>query len=137
MCFLLLSFLMFVAPKRILIVEDDDVARAALAEMLHEDGYIVEIAADGLSALLKLTAFAPDLVLTDYNMPGLDGLRLLRQIRAQMPTLPVILMSAIDTAEGESLFQRARNDGAVGFQEKPIDFDKLIQAIKQALAHSG
>ena len=65
---------MFVAPKRILIVEDDDVARAALAEMLHEDGYIVEIASDGLSALLKLTAFAPDLVLTDYNMPGLDGL---------------------------------------------------------------
>ncbi len=128
---------MFVAPKRILIVEDDDVARAALAEMLHEDGYIVEIASDGLSALLKLTAFAPDLVLTDYNMPGLDGLRLLRQIRAQIPTLPVILMSAIDTAEGKSLFKQARNDGAVGFQEKPIDFDKLIQAIKQALAHSG
>ena len=59
---------------RILIVDDEANARAALSEILREEGYTTETAADGFKALGKLEEFAPDVVLTDFKMPGLDGI---------------------------------------------------------------
>jgi CheY-like chemotaxis protein len=59
---------------RILIVDDEANARAALSEILHEEGYTTEVAADGFKALGKLADFNPDVVLTDLKMPGLDGM---------------------------------------------------------------
>ena len=67
---------------RILIVDDEANARAALSEILREEGYETETAADGFKALGKLGAFSPDLILTDLKMPGLDGLGLLKEARA-------------------------------------------------------
>ena len=58
---------------RILVVDDEVNARTALAELLRDEGYAVETAADGFKALGKLEEFAPDLVLTDLKMPGMDG----------------------------------------------------------------
>ena len=70
---------------RILIVDDEANARAALSEILHEDGYVTETAADGFKALGKLAEFAPDVVLTDLKMPGLDGIGLMEKARGSRP----------------------------------------------------
>jgi len=60
--------------SRIMVVDDEANARTALAELLREEGYEVETAADAFKALGKLDAFAPHLVLTDLKMPGMDGI---------------------------------------------------------------
>ena len=68
---------------RILVVDDEVNARTALPELLRDEGYAVETAADGFKALGKIEEFAPDLVLTDLKMPGMDGIELLDKIRAR------------------------------------------------------
>src|SRR5438093_6087569 len=86
---------------RILVVDDEVNARTALAELLRDEGYAVETAADGFKALPKLDDFAPDLVLTDLKMPGLDGLELMRKARERDPERAVVVMTAfgaVDTA---------------------------------------
>ena len=70
---------------RILIVDDESNARAALSEILREDGYATETAADGFKALGKLDEFAPDVILTDLKMPGLDGIAFMEKARAAAP----------------------------------------------------
>ena len=67
---------------RILIVDDEANARAALCEILREEGYSTETAADGFKALGKLEEFQPDVVLTDLKMPGLDGIGLMEKAQA-------------------------------------------------------
>ena len=67
---------------RILVVDDEPNARSALAELLREEGYAVETAADAFKALSKAEDFSPDVVLTDVKMPGMSGLELLDRLRA-------------------------------------------------------
>ena len=69
------------ARERILIVDDEANARTALAELLRDEGYSVETAADGFKALPKLEDFSPDVVVTDLKMPGLSGLELMAKVR--------------------------------------------------------
>ena len=68
---------------RILVVDDEVNARTALCELLRDEGYVVESAADGFKALGKVADFAPDLVLTDLKMPGMDGIQLLGKLHEQ------------------------------------------------------
>jgi len=86
---------------RILVVDDEVNARTALAELLRDEGYTVETAADGFKALPKLEDFSPDLVVTDLRMPGMDGLQLLKKAHEREPDCAVIVMTAygaVDTA---------------------------------------
>src|SRR5512143_2894843 len=86
---------------RILIVDDEANARMALAELLREEGYAVETAADGFKALPKLEDFGPDLVLTDLKMPGMDGMELMKRTWEGDPERVVVVMTAygsVDTA---------------------------------------
>ena len=78
---------------RILIVDDEANARAALSEILGEEGYTTETAADGFKALGKLEEFGPDVVLTDLKMPGLDGIGLMEKARAILENMNVRIMS--------------------------------------------
>ena len=66
---------------KILIVDDEANARAALSEILHDEGYQTETAADGFKALGKLEEFSPDVILTDLKMPGLDGIAFMERRR--------------------------------------------------------
>src|SRR6476660_4470779 len=75
---------------RILVVDDEVNARTALTELLRDEGYEVDAAADAFKALGKVADFAPDLVLTDLKMPGMDGIQLLGKIRENDPELPVV-----------------------------------------------
>ena len=80
--------------KRILVVDDEESIRELYRAELAEEGYEVDLAADGLQALRRLEAFRPDLVTLDVKMPGIDGIETLRRIRERNPTVPVILVTA-------------------------------------------
>src|SRR3954467_15409563 len=105
------------ARGRILIVDDDPTGRSTLAELLRDEGYAVETAADGFKALPKLEEQAPDLVLTDLHMPGMDGLELMQRVWEDDPERAVVMMTAdgsVDTAVA------AMRKGASDYLTKPI-----------------
>ena len=80
--------------KKILVVDDEESIRELYRVDLAEEGYEVDLAADGLQALRRLELFRPDLVTLDVKMPGIDGIETLRRIREKHPTLPVVLVTA-------------------------------------------
>ncbi|WP_119716923.1 nitrogen regulation protein NR(I) [Cognatilysobacter tabacisoli] len=118
-------------PSRIWVVDDDRGVRFVLATALREAGYAVEGfegAADALEALASRGA--PDLLFTDVRMPGDDGLVLLDQLKAQVPQLPVIVMSAYtDVASTAGAFR----GGAHEFLSKPFDLDDAVALAARAL----
>jgi two-component system alkaline phosphatase synthesis response regulator PhoP len=79
---------------RVLLVEDEPALAAALADNLEGEGYSVEIAPDGSTALKRWASWDPDLVVLDVMLPGLDGLQVCRQMRALGHTTPVLFLSA-------------------------------------------
>jgi two-component system response regulator HydG len=110
-------------PKaRILVVDDEVNARTALAEFLREEGYAVESAGDAFKALGKLADFAPDLVLTDLKMPGMDGIELLGKVREHDPDVPVVVMTAFGAVETAVGAMRA---GARDYITKPVNVGEL------------
>ena len=115
---------------RILIVDDEANARAALSEILREEGYTTETAADGFKALGKLEEFGPDVVLTDLKMPGLDGIGLLEKGRAAMPTTTFVVMTAFGTIPNAV---EAVKKGAHDYLTKPLDFTVLAVVVERAV----
>jgi DNA-binding NtrC family response regulator len=114
---------------RVLVVDDEPNARSALAELLRGEGYVAEVAADGLSAVRMLESFDPDVVLTDLHMPLLDGLGLLQQGKELVPHAAFVVMTAhgsIDTAV--AAIQR----GAENFLTKPLDLDAVVALVGRA-----
>ena len=118
---------------RILIVDDEANARAALSEILHEDGYVTETAADGFKALGKLSEFEPDVVLTDLKMPGLDGIGLMEKGRELLPGAVFVVMTAFGTI-GSAVDAVKR--GADNYLTKPLDFDALAVIVERAMEKS-
>src|SRR3954454_15656498 len=107
----------------VLVVDDEANARTALAELLRDEGYRVDMAADGFKALGKIEENEPDIVLTDLKMPGMDGLELLRKLRAQERDVVVVVMTAfgaVDTAIA------AMKDGASDYLTKPVNVTELV-----------
>jgi DNA-binding NtrC family response regulator len=115
---------------RILIVDDEANARAALSEILHEDGFTTETAADGFKALGKLGDFDPDVVLTDLKMPGLDGIGLMEKGREIAPAAVFVVMTAFGTI-GSAVDAVKR--GAENYLTKPLDFEALVAVVERAM----
>jgi len=115
---------------RILIVDDEVNARSALVELLRDEGYAVESAADGFKAVGKAAEFAPDLVVTDLKMPGMDGLQLLAKLRENDPDLPVIVMTAFGEVETAVKAMRA---GARDYLAKPVNVGELSVVVAREL----
>src|SRR3954462_1623664 len=114
----------------ILVVEDDTAMRTFLREVLEEDGYTVEVASGGRSGVERVRQGGIDLVVSDVKMPDLDGLDMLREIKAVTPSPHVITITAfgsIDTAI------RAVKLGAFDYITKPFDVDQLILSVQKAL----
>jgi DNA-binding NtrC family response regulator len=115
---------------RILIVDDEVNARTALVELLRDEGYAVEAAADAFKALGKVADFAPDLVVTDLKMPGMDGLQLLGKLRENDPDLPVIVMTAFGEVETAV---KAMRSGARDYLSKPVNVGELSVVVAREL----
>jgi DNA-binding NtrC family response regulator len=108
---------------RILVVDDEANARTALAELLRDEGFDVETAADAFKALGKYESFNPHVVVTDLKMPGMDGIELVKKIRAAEDAASVVVMTAFGAV---SSAVDAMRSGAADYLTKPIDFDELL-----------
>src|SRR5699024_499313 len=113
---------------RILLVEDDQPLREALQETLELEHFDVLTAVDGRAALEVLEHTAISLVISDIQMPGWDGLELLRRLRRQHSDLPVMLMTAFGSVPQAVSAVRA---GAVDYLIKPIEADQLIERVQR------
>jgi CheY-like chemotaxis protein len=121
----------FRVVTRILVIEDDQAIREVTARLLSAAGYEV-LAADGGAQGLRLwREGGADLVLTDARMAGLDGLQVVNALRAEAPTLPVVIMSGDVKASTELL--RVATGSTVGFLKKPFRREQLIGAVTAAL----
>nr|WP_281357450.1 response regulator [Thiomicrorhabdus cannonii] len=114
-----------------LYVDDDQSMRALIALVLGKH-YLLKLANDGCVALHALESHPFDLVISDINMPNMDGLQLLTAIRAhpQYRHLPVLLMSA---ETDELIKQQCKQLGATGWISKPFNPEKLLKAIEKVL----
>jgi DNA-binding NtrC family response regulator len=116
--------------KRILIADDDNAARAGLAELLSTWGYEVEEAIDGKDALERAPAFGPSVVIADLVMPGLDGLALLKPLAEVSPNAAVILLTGHATVETAV---SAMREGAYDYLTKPVDARRLQVLLDKAV----
>ncbi|HEY9781807.1 MAG TPA: response regulator [Leptolyngbyaceae cyanobacterium] len=117
--------------KRILVVDDIEDNLSLLQAILMEEGYEVDITKDGKSALAKIEASPPDLLLLDAMMPQMNGYEVTRRIRQNknLPFIPIIMITAYEDANVPEGLDLGAND----FIRKPIDFDELMSRVKATL----
>ncbi|MGH7853950.1 MAG: sigma-54-dependent transcriptional regulator [Candidatus Binatia bacterium] len=120
-------------PQNILIVDDEPLNLDLLEQELTDLGYAVDKADGGRAALEKLFSKAADLVLLDYQMPGMNGIETLNEIKKKDPALPVVMITAYGTIERAV---EAIKSGADDFVTKPFDPDHLAMVVKKALERS-
>ncbi len=112
--------------RRILLVEDEDDIRAALATLLADEGYEVLAAPDGFDGLASLDGIAPDVIILDWRMPVIDGGRFIRALRDEWKlTTPVLVITA-----GRASREEALRAGADDFLAKPFDLDDLLAKVR-------
>ena len=116
---------------RILVVDDEARMAAVVSAALERAGYECETAGDGESALAALDARGADALVTDWKMPGMDGLELLRRARERRPGLPVILLTAHGTVPTAVAAMR---EGAFDYVIKPFDNDELRACVARAVS---
>ncbi len=114
---------------------DDEVnARTALAELLRDEGFEVETAADAFKALGKYDAFTPHVVVTDLKMPGMDGIELVKKIKAFEDPAALVVMTAFGAVSSAVDAMRA---GAADYLTKPINFEELLVVLDKVLAEQA
>ena len=112
----------------ILIVDDDQSIRDLLRLHLSAAGYEVHVAEDAISAGYMVLRSPPDLIITDINMPHMDGFEFIAALKADnsLPKIPVIFLTSYDDGD-----QRGRELGAVGYITKPVRADRLLAMVAQ------
>ncbi len=120
-------------PARILLIEDDPSTGTALAKVLQEEGFQVDLVRRGDDGLEHAQRHRFDLVITDFKLPGLSGLELVARLHAAEPKLPIILMTAHGTTETAI---EATKLGACEYLTKPFDADLLLDRINDAVRQS-
>lgn len=113
---------------RILVVDDDEGIRELLRMHLSSAGYEVEVAADAIAAGYRVLKAPPDLIITDVNMPHMDGFEFVAALKADasLPRIPVIFLTSVE--DGDT---RGRELGAVGYVTKPVRSDRLLSLVAQ------
>ena len=118
----------------ILVVDDELDTVRALEKILKKRDYKIQVAFDGLEALSKLHNDHFDLVITDLLMPKLDGTQLLRRIRKEWPTLPVVVITAVDD---EHTHHELLSMGVSAYLRKPFERKQLFDAVAEIIQPSG
>jgi two-component system, cell cycle response regulator DivK len=121
---------------KILLVEDDEMNRDMLARRLERRGYQVVIAVDDGQGLRLAQSEAPDLILMDMSLPGLDGWQATRQLKAAPTTqaIPILALTAHAMAGDR---EKAIEAGCDDYDTKPIEFARLLGKIQGLLAQEG
>lgn len=117
--------------KTILVVDDSTVMLMSVRQALEMGGFKVETAGDGLQALNKLkSGLKPDLIITDINMPNMNGIELIKNARAILRFTPIL---ALTTESQATKRDEAKRLGATGWLVKPVTGPDLIKVVKQIL----
>ncbi len=120
--------------NKILVVEDDTGLQKYLKELLLDNNYSVQAAADGISALNTVAKLPPDLVILDLGLPNMTGEAVCLEVRKKYPNLPVIILTAKDSI---SDVVQGLNLGADDYMTKPFVADELLARIKARLRSQG
>ncbi len=118
---------------RILIVDDEERQRGALAAMLSDGGFEIQFAADGLEALERLTAFNPDVIVSDLVMPRMDGFELLRRLKERGDLTPAIVLTAFGSIE--KALSAVHDLKAFWYLEKPVEPHAFRTLLDRAIAY--
>lgn len=118
------------ARARILVVEDEVMSQQIIAHILKSDNYEVEVAPDGVVALMEIGRKKFDLILSDISMPNLDGYQLLDFIKKLEITIPVVFLSGFTSISEK---EKGLSWGAVDYINKPIDSKQLLETIEHIL----
>ena len=118
--------------KTILAVDDSASIRQMVAFTLKSSGYEVVEAIDGMDGLEKAKSKSFNLILTDQNMPRMDGLTLIKNLRAmaQYKTVPILMLT---TESSDAMKAQGKASGATGWLVKPFDPQKLIEVVKKVI----
>jgi DNA-binding NtrC family response regulator len=117
--------------RRILVVDDQESMRTLLEDMLEVIGYETTLADGGEQALALLSESRFDMVLSDLNMPGMDGTALLRTIKAKYVGVPVVIITGYGTFHTE---KRVMKEGADGYISKPCTLTKIQKTLTAILS---
>lgn len=112
-----------------MLVDDDGETREVFRDLLAEAGYDVRVAEDGAQACRALAGFRADLVITDLEMPGMDGLQLIRWLRQSRPSCSILLV----TGRADRELQLCRFGRLTGFEcmQKPLDVDQFGETVQR------
>ncbi len=119
---------------RILIVEDDPSVQKALKRLFETEGYTVEVQGNGRSALESFQAAPPAVIILDLRLPKLSGSDLCKEVKAQAPTLPIIVLSATTDVSDKVLLLEL---GADDYVTKPFSPRELLARVRAALRHTS
>ncbi len=122
------------APVRVLVVEDEVSLAELLTMALRYEGWDVRSVGDGFSAVRTAREFGPDLVVLDIMLPDIDGLEVLRRLRAGAPTLPVLFLTAKDAVEDRIAGLTVGGDDYV---TKPFSLEEVMARLRALLRRSG
>ncbi len=122
---------------RILVIDDDEAIRQGIRRFLAGQGYEVEVAENGKEALRLFEAEPADLVITDINMPEMDGIEIITTFQKLSPGVPVVAISGGGLMPKELLLGNADLLGAVESLPKPFELDDLLGAVERGLASAG
>lgn len=117
----------------VLAIDDSRTIREMLRKALTDAGFVVHTAEDGVDGVERLATISADVVITDINMPRMDGFGVIETIRrgTESPAIPILVLTTESAAD---LKDRARRSGATGWIVKPFDDAKLIAAIRRIAA---
>jgi CheY-like chemotaxis protein len=118
----------------VLVIDDDEEHRALIKAMLVGVGHRVEEASDGVEGLKAFKGQPPHLVLTDINMPGLDGHEVISALKVAHPEIPIIAISGGSAIAKDELLLQAAQLGATEVIMKPFEFEQLVGAVNRALS---
>jgi DNA-binding response OmpR family regulator len=121
-------------PGRILVVEDDPAVQKALKRLFETEGYVVEVQANGKSALESFQAAPPAVIILDLRLPKLSGSEVCKEVKAQAPTLPIIILSATSDVSDKVLLLEL---GADDYVTKPFSPRELLARVHAALRHTS
>lgn len=118
--------------KTVLIVDDSSVVRMSLNYFLKENDFNVIEAVDGKDGLDKALKEKPDLIISDINMPNMNGIEMIRNLRSQQATkyVPILVLT---TESGKDMLEQGKNAGATGWIVKPFTNESLLSTIKKVL----
>lgn len=115
----------------VLLVDDEEEFVQSLSERIKMREIGSDVALNGEEALAKLAEKLPDVVILDFKMPGIDGLKVLEEVKNSYPAVQVVMLTAHGTSE---IKNKARKLGAFDYLQKPVGIEKLVETIKKAYA---